>query len=108
MSAVGSPPIDLERLVERLRAVEAAYNSPEVSTIEFPDTGSRKVRNRARFHALIALDKQRDWLQSAILTWPERPYWSRKRNVFDEIRADLAAAGIRIDAADWLLTEDDL
>ena len=29
-------------------------------------------------------------------------------NVFDEIRADLAAEGVRIDAADWLLTENDL
>jgi hypothetical protein len=31
-----------------------------------------------------------------------------ERNVFDEIRADLAAEGVQIDAADWLLTEDDL
>ena len=108
MSAVTLPPIDHDRLVEHLRAVDAAYNSPEISTVELPDTGSRKVRNRARFHALIALDRQRDWLQSAILTWPERPYWSRERNVFDKIRAELAAEGVRIDAADWLLTEDDL
>lgn len=66
--------LSAEQIRHRLQATEAALNSPVISTLELPDTGARRARNRAREDAWLALDRERDWLRLALALSPAKPF----------------------------------